>query len=435
MNKNFDIAVIGGGIAGLTAAYEASKAGLKAAVIEKESFPGGVIMPVKIGNYYIEGYYHHVFVDNYYIFNLSKELGFKIEFFPTLTAFHFSDKIYKLTSAFDLLKFNRLTILERARLAKFLGITLLVKDIARYDGITAKEWIIKHTGENVYKVFFEPMLQSKFGKNAEQTSAAWFLGRIKMRSSRSSKGEMLGYINGSFKVMIDCLADHIKSKNGGIFLDSPVTKIEKQPGGSFNITTGSGLITADSIISTIPPSPLSKIADFPPDYKFKLSNLKYQKSICVLMGLKKRLTGFYWINIMNRETSFKAVIEHTNFQDLSLYKEHIIYLANYVDDDSNLWPMEDQKLIEIYIKDLEKLFAGFDQNDIKWTKVLRTDSAGLIYNKGLLKNIPECTTPVSGFFIGGMMNCYPKRPINAACLQGVKCAKLAIEYIKQRRLS
>ncbi|MDD5773562.1 MAG: NAD(P)/FAD-dependent oxidoreductase [bacterium] len=431
MKENFDIAVIGGGIAGLTAGYEASKAGLKVAVIEKEGFLGGAIMPIKIRDYYIEGYYHHVFVDNYYLFNLSKELGFKIKFYPTLTAFHFLDKFYKLTNAFDLLKFNRLSILERVRLAKLLAITLLIKDIASYDEITAKEWIIKHTGENVYKVFFEPMLQSKFGKNAEKTSAAWLLGRIKMRSARSSKGEMLGYVDGSFKVMIDCLADYIISKNGKIFLNSPIEKIEKQTGGSFNIKTSQQVITSNAVISSIPPAALSKIVDFPSDYKLKLSNLKYQKNICVLMGLNKKLTDFYWINIMNKEISFKAVIEHTNFQDLSMYKEHIIYLANYVDDDSSLWAMEEKNLIELYITDLKKLFTGFDQNDIKWVKVLKTDSAGLIYNKGLLKFIPECTTPISGFFVGGMINCYPKRPINAACLQGVKCAKLAIEYLKQ----
>ncbi|MBI5417746.1 FAD-dependent oxidoreductase [Candidatus Poribacteria bacterium] len=430
MNTNCDTAIIGSGIAGLTAAYELSKTNIKTIVIEKENYHGGVIMPMKINNYYIEGYYHHVFVDNHYLFKLAKELNIEFKFYPTSTAFLFGDTFYELTSAYDLARFDKLSLADRLKLGKFLAKILLIKDIASYDEITAKNWIIKNIGITLYQFFFEPMLISKFGKNVENTSAAWFLGRIKMRSARTKEGEMLGYLDGGFKSFIEAMKNAIINNGSSISLNTKVLKIEKENDGSFKITTDKSSINSRSVISTVPPHILLKITDFPENYKQNLSKLEYQKTICVLMGLKKKLSNYYWINIMNKEINFKAIIEHTNFQDISIYNEHIVYFAAYVDDNSNLWAINDNDLIEIYIADIKKIFPHFNSDDINWTKVNRSDSAGLIYNIGLRKLICDCTTPIKGFFIGGMMNCYPKRPMNAACIQGLKCVKLVKEYLK-----
>lgn len=41
-------------------------------------------------------------------------------------------------------------------------------------------------------------MKSKFGENAENISAAWLIGRVKIRSDRGKEGEKLGYLRGGF---------------------------------------------------------------------------------------------------------------------------------------------------------------------------------------------------------------------------------------------
>ncbi|MBU5690289.1 MAG: FAD-dependent oxidoreductase, partial [Candidatus Aenigmatarchaeota archaeon] len=65
---DYDVVVIGGGITGVSTAYELSKKGLKTAIIEKNSSLGGLLYSIKSGKSFIEAFYHHFFtIDKFLI--------------------------------------------------------------------------------------------------------------------------------------------------------------------------------------------------------------------------------------------------------------------------------------------------------------------------------------------------------------------------------
>jgi len=53
-----------------------------------------------------------------------------------------------------------------------------------FEDVSALAFAKERTTENVYRTFFEPLLDAKFGERKEDVSAAWLLGRIKFRGER-----------------------------------------------------------------------------------------------------------------------------------------------------------------------------------------------------------------------------------------------------------
>jgi len=79
------IAVLGGGISGLTASYFLGKKGHQVTLFEKAETLGGLAVGFKQPNWnwYLERAYHHLFANDYDILNFAKEIGFNKIFFKS----------------------------------------------------------------------------------------------------------------------------------------------------------------------------------------------------------------------------------------------------------------------------------------------------------------------------------------------------------------
>ncbi len=430
-----DVVIIGAGISGLVSGYELSKKNKKVIVFEKFSASGGLIRPLSINNNYnIEGFYHHFFNNDDVQIKLFNELSLPITWKYTNTAFYFDDGIYEFSQPLNLIKFAPLSTGEKIKLVFFLTYLLKINDLTPYDNITAHEWLIKKLGKEIYIKFFKPLLWAKFNSEMDKISAAWLIGRLKMRGERSFQGEKLGYIKGGYIKFINALELKINEFGSKVYTNSEVIKIEKQENNLFKISVfynnQVNVYLTRTVISTIHPVYLSGLIPFQGEYIKNAEQLKYQGAICVIFGAKNKLMDFYWMNIMKENINFGAIIEHTNFQPFSEYNEHIIYLASYPCDDSKLWKMNNSEVFSIYYEDLYSLFPEQCKNNkINWYNVIRTRNAGLIYRIGIKSLIPKSSTPIPGIFITGMFNCYPKRPINEIIKKANECVNEVMSYL------
>ncbi|MEI6237391.1 MAG: FAD-dependent oxidoreductase, partial [Candidatus Saccharibacteria bacterium] len=100
-----NIAIIGAGYTGLSAAYELSKKGYGVDVFEAIDSIGGLTGVFKIEGQSIELAYHHIFTTDKYIINLSKELGsYKyLKWFDSSVAIYQDGQFYPFKTAADLL--------------------------------------------------------------------------------------------------------------------------------------------------------------------------------------------------------------------------------------------------------------------------------------------------------------------------------------------
>jgi len=425
--KKYDVAIIGGGLSGLNAAYRLSNQGKKVILIEKDKILGGMLQSFKINNSFIEKFYHHIIRENILTISLIRELGLHLTWRSASTAFHYKNHFYNLTTPLDLLTFKPLTFIEKMRLGIFLFKIKLIKDPSKLDYISAEKYILQETGKSVYQKFFRPLLSAKYGENIQKISAAWFVERINLRNKRGYKGEILGYLDRGFETLLQELAKNIKLNGGEIITGMPITKINHNNEKIISLVAGNKKIFAENFINTASSTQLLKLSNLSSDYEERLKSLKNQGSICVLIGLKKKISNVYWTNLINEDLSFRALIEHTNFQPYSLYNENIVYLASYPNNSSTLWNLSEETIFNKYFKDLQKI-APVTKDDVNWYRIVKEKEAGLIYDLGILKKLPSVKTPFTNLYLAGMLNSYPDRNIE----ESIKLSNKVVELISQK---
>ncbi|VVB97276.1 Flavin containing amine oxidoreductase [uncultured archaeon] len=418
--------IIGGGLAGLAAAYKLP-AGEEVVVIEKEPQVGGMASSYSIkapntGSYHIEKYYHHIFAGDKELISLIDELGLlnRLEWLRGGTGYYFGGNIHPMNTPFEILK--ALPLMDVARLTWLVLKAKSIKDTAPFDDITAKKWIINTAGESVYNNFFLPLLSSKFGENKERVSAAWLLGRVRIRSNRGAKGEKLGYMRGGFNALIEKMTDNVRNK-GGYVIQGNASHIEVADGSVRGLIVDGKIIKCDRIISTVSPHVLKKIIDV--QLLGLDMNISYQGTACALFGLKEKvMEDVYWLNIKG-DVPFGAVIEHTNFIPVSDYGEHLMYVTSYFQDPGSvLFKSGEEDVIELYLGGLEKLFPGFREK-VKWWRLRRDMDTAPVYETGYGKKILPYKTKVKGLYLAGMFSeaNYPERSMNGSIVAGFKCAE------------
>lgn len=219
--------VIGGGFAGLSAAYELSRAGEPVVLLEDASTVGGLAGAFETGGERLDRFYHHWFTNDREVMNLIDELGLgsAVVTRQTNTGMFFANRIYRLSTPLDLLRFDALSLLDRFRLGMLALRARSLKDWQSLEDRSAADWLRELAGENVYRVVWEPLLKGKFGPHAEQISAVWFWNKLKLRGGSRGKGgeERLAYLQGSFARLAETTAGAIIAAGGAVRTEHRVT--------------------------------------------------------------------------------------------------------------------------------------------------------------------------------------------------------------------
>ena len=95
------VGIIGGGAAGLAAAYELTKQGHYAEVFEQAPFLGGQASTFDVGGGRLEKGYHHLFVSDVDMTGLIHELGLgeKLAWLESQVGLYHDGKIWKIGRA------------------------------------------------------------------------------------------------------------------------------------------------------------------------------------------------------------------------------------------------------------------------------------------------------------------------------------------------
>lgn len=424
------IAIIGSGITGLTSGYRLVKKGASVTIFEKEEEIGGLLGSFKFQDFYLERYYHHFFKCDSELINLIKELGLnsKVIWKETKMGFFVNDRVYPFGTPFELLKFKPISFVDRIKF----GLTILYlqrkKTWEDLENITAKEWLEKFSGKKTYKLIWKPLLKIKFGsKFAEKISAAWIWGRVNPRAKSRSKGlmkEELGYLRGGFKILLEKIEDEIEKRNGEILKNTEVKKIEFKKD-KVKIFLEGNEYEFDKVIFTAPNPVLLKLAKLEKKFKERLQKIRYQGVICVTFLLRESLSDIYWLNISDEKIPFGGVIEHTNFIPKEDYSNFfVVYIFNYVQKDSTLYNLQNEKVIEIYKKNLKKIFPNFDEKIIERVFINRDEYATPIYVKSYSKIKPNFSTPIKNLFLANTSMIYPfDRNVNNSIKLGNEIAE------------
>ena len=434
------VGIIGGGVAGLAAAYDLTREGHYAEVFEVAPFLGGQASTFPVGGGQLERGYHHLFVSDRAITELIHELGLghKLAWLESKVGLYYRGRVWNFATPMDLLRFTPLSLWQRLRVGWWTLRLQRIADYDRFEDVTARDWLSRNMGAKAYEVLFEPLLRGKFGDYYDQVSMTWLWGKVRLRVASRGKAlqkERLGYPMGSFGEVIDVLAERIRGQGGETHTSARVNRVlvDGERAAGLEVQTGDAAPESreyDAVIATTPSYVFTRLVPpMPEDYQRMLTGVSYLSAVMLVLELDRPLTAKYWLNIADQEMPFVAIIEHTNMIDKSLYGgSHIVYISNYPDRDSELYRMEPEALLELFVPHLRKLNPDFDLSWVRAYHHHRVDGAQPIISRNYSRRIPPHRTPVRGLYLANTTQIFPEdRGTNYSIRMGRQVARMVME--------
>jgi len=436
------VAVVGGGVAGLAAAYRLVQGGHQVSVFDAGPSLGGLVRTFEVGGGRLESFYHHLFRSDTTVIRLINDLGLGecLTWRDSKVGFFQGGRIYDFVTPFDLLRFRSLPLLDRVRLGLM---ALRLRRQERWDQfeeVTARDWIVRNVSPRVFDVVWGPLLRGKFGEAGDEVSMAWLWSKIHLRFASRRGGpmqkEQLGYLMGSFGVYIDELERHLRDGGADVRVGTPVREVTVEDGRASGLLLASGeRIPADAVVAAMPSHAFERLVPaLPEDYRSKLTSVRWQWALCMVLALRESLSHIYWLNIAEPGMPFLAVIEHTNFIEPEHYGEQrVLYVSNYLRPDHPYFDLSEDQLWDLFLPALQRINPRFSADWVRERWLFKGPYAQPIVTTGYRRLIPEHRTPIPGLYLATMNQIYPEdRGQNYSIIMGERVAEMAMEDLGAR---
>jgi oxygen-dependent protoporphyrinogen oxidase len=303
------VVVVGGGIAGLTAAYELQKRGASVTVLEREATPGGRMRSERHGEFVVDRGAQFIASSYRNMRALVDELGLKPQVRPlrtgrgaTLRHGRFVSGNYAglraMLRARDLGWRSRLRlpgILLELRRARHLLDFYEIERAAPLDDANAHDWCLRRYGREVLDYVIEPPFASTFTVLPENLSRAFVLATIRYMFS----GFRLHSFAGGNGLLTQTLASRLDVRTGTV-----VERVSERADGVEVLLTSGEIMHADAAVIAVPGNRAGAICDTLSDGERQFfSGLRYARSIIafVMTSTPDADPGVYGVGIGRRE--------------------------------------------------------------------------------------------------------------------------------------
>jgi protoporphyrinogen oxidase len=427
-----NVAIIGAGPAGLSAAYDLAKAGHKVTIYEASDRVGGLAAGFKDEgwDWELEKFYHHWFQTDHALLQLADELGIrdKIMFLSPKTSYRVGNKNFRLDSPVSALLYPALPFWSKIPFGFATIYLKLFNTWKTLEKTTAAKWLSTYMGKPAYELLWKPLLIGKFGNEYENVNMAWMWARLHTRTSK------LGTFEGGFQRFMDTVAEKVRAAGAQICFNAPVEAVRKATKG-LTVTVNGQTEQYDAVISTTSPALMLKIApELSGDYADKLRKLRSIGAVCVVVASKHSILtdGTYWLNLPASSADkkknpypFLALVEHTNFLPAEHYNgDRLIYMGDYVPADHEYFKLSDQELADRFMATLPQFNPDFKPDWVRKVWVWRAPYGQPVPYVNHSQNIPDLKTSLPGLYLASMSQVYPyDRGTNYAVEMGREVAQ------------
>jgi protoporphyrinogen oxidase len=307
-----------------------------------------------------------------------------------------------------------------------------VRDWRTLDDLSARDYITRVAGEQVFHVVWEPLFHGKFGKYADSVSAAWLWSKLVDRGgSRNRQGhELLGYLQGGLGRLFDLLVTRLQESGHKVHLGKAVLCLKGTADRIRTLVTDEGTFQAGVVIGCAQvPDVIKLLPESVNEYRSALQRIEFLANVCLVLTLKRSLSDFYWTNVTDATAPFIGIIEQTQWADRDEYNhKHIVYISSYVSPGDLRLSLNAEELTESYLPFIKHLFPEFTRDIIESQTVWKAPYAQPVVQVGYRHVIPEIASPISNFFLCTMAQIYPHdRQIS----NGVAMAQRTAEVVRQ----
>ena len=374
------VILVGGGPAGLTAAYQLSKLGIRSMVLEKDDIVGGIARTVNYKGYRFDIGGHRFFTKVKIVEDMWHEvLGSEFLRRSRLSRIYYNSRFfyYPLRASNALLGLGFWTCLS------VLMSYIKAQIFPQKPEETFEQWVSNRFGRKLYSIFFKTYTEKVWGIPCSEITAEWAAQRIKGLSLFSALknaliGEQSKSKGGVIKTLIDAfdyprhgpgmmweaVADKIEQGHGEIRLESEATRLIWSEGQvqAVEIRTNgqTELVEGTHFISSMPVRELIQRLDpaVPQDVLDAAERLNYRDFLTVALVIDDPdLFPDNWIYVHDPDAKVGRIQNFKNWSPDMVPdpSKTCLGLEYFCFEGDGLWTMEDQDLIELGTRELGHL--------------------------------------------------------------------------------
>jgi protoporphyrinogen oxidase len=443
------IAILGAGPMGLAAAYQIVRDGGRPVVFEADDRVGGMAASFELGGLEVERFYHFHSDEDRGLHRMLGELAMQdhSRWAETRMGIFHHGRVRPWGDPLSLARLPGIALVAKLRYGLHAISALRRRDLSALDNLTAAEWIRRSAGSEAWRTLWQPLLERKLGRHAEEVSAAWVCSRVR-RAARMHSGltrRRTYYLRWGTAPVLAAVRSVIERAGGEVRLSAPVTEVRIDRGRVEGVRTPAGFEPFEKVISTVPLPVLPGLApNLPAAVRSRFEGLSYLGVVCVVVRLRRALTDYFWLNVLDplpvderaneaahpgrpsipvpRGLEVAGVIE---FSRLRPSRDHLVYVPFYLATDTPEYGQPDPVFAATVRRSLSRLSPGMAPEDILEIRVFRYQHAQPICPPAFLLRLPPLS-PVRGLWAADTSRYYPAdRGLSESFDWGRKLARLA----------
>jgi len=412
-----DVAIIGAGPAGLTAAYQLTKLGYSVTVIEKDPvYVGGISRTVEHDGFRFDIGGHRFFSKSKEVVDLWNEI-LPDDFIerPRMSRIYYEGKFY----SYPLRGFEALMNLGIWRSAMCMLSYAKAKAFPTKNPRSFEQWVVNQFGHKLYSIFFKTYTEKVWGMPCDEMSADWAAQRIKGLSlggavidglkrslglnKRRNDGMAVKTLLETFRyprqgpgMMWDAARDKVLAGGNRVVMGTALHQISQdQATGRWRVAARRGdemlTINAGHVISSAPMRELAgRIHPLPVTLPNAL-DLNYRDFLTVALMIRSDdLFPDNWIYIHDPRVKVGRVQNFRSWSPEMVPDEALacVGLEYFCFEGDGLWSASDDDLVALATKELATLGLA-DPATVVGGRVVRQEKAYPVYDDAYRTNVEE----------------------------------------------
>lgn len=367
--------IIGGGPAGLTAAYELTKLNVRPIVLEKRDKVGGLSRTESYKDFYFDMGGHRFFTKAPEVNRMWQEvLGDEFLLRPRLSRIYYNHKFFH----YPLKPLNALLGLG------IVQAILIVLSYIRWQLFpypvedTLEQWVTNRFGKRLFLTFFKTYTEKVWGIPTSELKAEWAAQRIKDLDLRTAITSMFVKPKTTIKTLIEefhyprlgpgmlwnAVKENIERHNGAVYVNADVVKINRCGDSIESVVARCNgkeeVIEGSDFISSMPVSEFVKKLDPPAPAPVveAARKLHYRDFLTVCLVVNNpQLFPDNWIYVHDPAVKVGRIQNFKNWSpamvpDASKTSLGMEYFCNEGDE---LWSMSDSDLVDLAKREVDRI--------------------------------------------------------------------------------
>jgi protoporphyrinogen oxidase len=410
-----DVAIIGAGPAGLTAAYLLTKKGYSVSIIEKdERYVGGISRTVEVDGYRFDIGGHRFFSKSKEVVDLWNEI-LPNDFIqrPRMSRIYYEGKFY----SYPLRAFEALFNLGIIRSTLCMVSYLKAKAFPNTKVRSFEDWTVNQFGHKLYSIFFKTYTEKVWGMPCDEMSADWAAQRIKGLSlgaavidglkrslglnKKPNDGMETKTLLETFRyprlgpgMMWDAARDAVVAKGNTVLMGHSFKQLAQDANGNWRLSAtkadgSEAVIEAKHVISSAPMRELSARIHPLPQTSLQASDLKYRDFLTVALMIKSDdLFPDNWIYIHDSKVKVGRVQNFRSWSPEMVPDPSIacVGLEYFCFEGDGLWSASDADLVELAKKEMA-ILGLCNPDDVVGGAVVRQEKAYPVYDGTYADNV------------------------------------------------